>query len=60
MKISIKLIPAADNDIVKPTNPNTKCFAYNEKEFDAQKVAIFGLSIDKDVEHCQPRFRYSI
>ncbi|CAH7291972.1 5'-nucleotidase [Vibrio chagasii] len=37
----------ADNDIVKPYQPDTRSASYVTKEFDGQKVAIFGLSIDK-------------
>ncbi|CAK1853556.1 5'-nucleotidase [Vibrio crassostreae] len=37
----------ADNDIVKPYITETQSASYIKKEFDGEKVAIFGLSIDK-------------
>ncbi|CAK2643090.1 Bifunctional metallophosphatase/5'-nucleotidase [Vibrio crassostreae] len=37
----------ADNDIVKPYITETQSASYITKEFDGEKVAIFGLSIDK-------------
>ncbi|WP_052879596.1 bifunctional metallophosphatase/5'-nucleotidase [Vibrio coralliirubri] len=37
----------ADNDIVKPYLPETRSASFITKEFDGEKVAIFGLSIDK-------------
>ncbi|OEF04428.1 bifunctional metallophosphatase/5'-nucleotidase [Vibrio crassostreae] len=37
----------ADNDIVKPYRPETRSASFITKEFDGEKVAIFGLSIDK-------------
>ncbi|NVN80914.1 MULTISPECIES: bifunctional UDP-sugar hydrolase/5'-nucleotidase [unclassified Vibrio] len=37
----------ADNDIVKPYLTETRSASYITKEFDGEKVAIFGLSIDK-------------
>ncbi|NOI52085.1 bifunctional metallophosphatase/5'-nucleotidase [Vibrio crassostreae] len=37
----------ADNDIVKPYVTETQSASYITKEFDGEKVAIFGLSIDK-------------
>ncbi|WP_215405719.1 bifunctional metallophosphatase/5'-nucleotidase [Vibrio gigantis] len=37
----------ADNEIVKPYLPETQSASFITKEFDGEKVAIFGLSIDK-------------
>ncbi|MDD1824450.1 bifunctional metallophosphatase/5'-nucleotidase [Photobacterium sp. ZSDE20] len=37
----------ADNNIVKPYLTETRSASYITKEFDGEKVAIFGLSIDK-------------
>ncbi|WP_454440847.1 bifunctional metallophosphatase/5'-nucleotidase [Vibrio bathopelagicus] len=37
----------ADNDIVKPYLTETRSASFITKEFDGEKVAIFGLSIDK-------------
>ncbi|MEC7308456.1 bifunctional metallophosphatase/5'-nucleotidase [Vibrio gigantis] len=37
----------ADNEIVKPYLPETRSASFITKEFDGEKVAIFGLSIDK-------------
>ncbi|MCX2757204.1 bifunctional UDP-sugar hydrolase/5'-nucleotidase [Vibrio sp. Sgm 22] len=37
----------ADNDIVKPYLTKTRSACFITKEFDGEKVAIFGLSIDK-------------
>ncbi len=47
MRISIKTHTLADNEIVKPYLTETRSASFIKKEFDGEKVAIFGLSIDK-------------
>ncbi|MEZ8200273.1 bifunctional metallophosphatase/5'-nucleotidase [Vibrio splendidus] len=46
----------ADNDIVKPYLTETQSASFITKEFDGEKVAIFGLSIDKMAGIANPDF----
>ena len=46
----------ADNDIVKPYLTETRSASFITKEFDGEKVAIFGLSIDKMAGIANPDF----